>query len=64
MRTLMINDGDINPAKLEAVLHYDGMPITAAFIADSIAGKLQKLVPNNQFVDASSSTLPSKKGAK
>ncbi len=68
MRTLMINEGDINPVKLDTVLHYNGMPITATFIADSIAEKLQNLIPNNQFVDTTpgtnSSTTPSKKGAK
>jgi len=64
MRMLIINEGDINPAKLDAVLHYNGMPITATFIVDSIAGKLQKMIPNNQFVDTAPNATPSKKGAK
>jgi len=48
MRTLMINEGDIDPGKLDAVLYYAGMPITATFIADTIIGKLQKLIPGSQ----------------
>ncbi|MCC7267790.1 MAG: 2-oxoacid:acceptor oxidoreductase subunit alpha, partial [Caulobacteraceae bacterium] len=37
LRTLIINEGDIDPARLEPVLHYDGTPITARFIAAEIA---------------------------
>ena len=37
LRTLLINEGDIDPARLEPVLHYDGTPITARFIAAEIA---------------------------
>ncbi len=36
LRTLLINEGDIDPKKLARVLHYDGSPITARFIADAI----------------------------
>lgn len=36
MRTLLINELDINPSKLKKVLNYDGMPITADFIASTI----------------------------
>ena len=39
LRTLVMNEGGIDPAKLVAVLHYDGTPITARFIAGQI-GKL------------------------
>ena len=37
LRTLLINEDELNPAKLRRVLHYDGTPITARFIADAIA---------------------------
>ncbi len=37
LRTLLVNEFDIDPARLVAVLHYDGTPITARFIADAIA---------------------------
>ena len=36
MRTLLINELDIDPARLVPVLHYDGTPITARFITDAI----------------------------
>lgn len=35
-RTLLINEGDIDPSRLTAVLHYDGTPITARFIAGAV----------------------------
>jgi 2-oxoglutarate ferredoxin oxidoreductase subunit alpha len=42
LRSLLINDGEITPAKLTRVLHYDGTPITARFIAGRIAAELGK----------------------
>ena len=47
MRTLLVNELDIHPAKLTRVLHYDGTPITARFIADAIAENVdsRKIVP-------------------
>jgi len=36
MRTLLINELEPNPAKLVALTHYDGMPITARFIEESV----------------------------
>ena len=36
MHTLLVNELDINPARLVRVLHYDGTPITARFIANAI----------------------------
>jgi len=36
LRTLLVNEGEIDPAKLVPVLHYDGTPITARFIAGEI----------------------------
>jgi len=37
LRTLLINEGEVDPAKLAPILHYDGTPITARFIVDHIA---------------------------
>ena len=47
LRTLLVNEGEIDPRKLVRVLHYDGTPITARFIADAIADKVDdlKIVP-------------------
>ncbi len=39
LRSLLVNEFGIDPARLIAVLHYDGTPITARFIADAIAGR-------------------------
>jgi 2-oxoglutarate ferredoxin oxidoreductase subunit alpha len=36
LRTLLINEGDIDPRRLVRVAHYDGTPITARLIADAI----------------------------
>jgi 2-oxoglutarate ferredoxin oxidoreductase subunit alpha len=40
LRTLLINECSINPAKVVPVLHYDGSPITARFILSQIADRL------------------------
>jgi 2-oxoglutarate ferredoxin oxidoreductase subunit alpha len=40
LRTLLVAECGINPAKLVAVLHYDGSPITARFILSQIADRL------------------------
>ncbi len=40
LRTLLVNEGEIDPAKLVPVLHYDGTPITARFIAEQIGQML------------------------
>ena len=41
LRTLLTTEQEVNPAKLEAVLHYDGTPITARFIIDAIGTHLR-----------------------
>jgi 2-oxoglutarate ferredoxin oxidoreductase subunit alpha len=43
LRTLVMNEGGIAPARLIPVLHYDGTPITARFIHAAIAEKLPSL---------------------
>jgi 2-oxoglutarate ferredoxin oxidoreductase subunit alpha len=40
IRMLLINECEIDPARLVKIVHYDGTPITARFIADAIAGAL------------------------
>ena len=52
LRTLLINEGEIDPAKLTRVLHYDGTPITARFIAGAVAGTagVQNVVPLRKAV--------------
>ena len=42
LRTLLINEGQIDPARLPAVLHYDGTPITARFIVSAISRLLDE----------------------
>ena len=43
LRGMLILEGNLNAAKLQPVLHYDGTPITARFIAGAIAGSLGSL---------------------
>ena len=43
MRTMLINELEIDPAKLMRVLHYDGTPITARFIISTIRASLPVL---------------------
>ena len=52
MRTLLVNELDIDPAKLVRVLHYDGTPITARLIVDAIADRVSdlKIVPFRKAV--------------
>jgi 2-oxoglutarate ferredoxin oxidoreductase subunit alpha len=47
MRTLLVNDLQVDPARLLAVLHYDGTPVTARFIAAAIRERAHamKVVP-------------------
>jgi 2-oxoglutarate ferredoxin oxidoreductase subunit alpha len=43
MRTLLVNELGIDPARLVPVLHYDGTPVTARFIAHAIGDHLGAL---------------------
>ena len=36
-RSMLINEGDLDSARVVAVLHYDGTPITARFIIAAIS---------------------------
>ena len=44
LRSLVINEGGVDPAKLIAVLNYDGAPITARFITGEIAARMDAAV--------------------
>ena len=41
LRSLLVNEFELDPARLVAVLHYDGTPITARFIAGAIAERVR-----------------------
>ena len=49
IRTLLMSECGIDPAKLVPVLHYDGTPITAKFVADAI-GEEAAVVPFRKAV--------------
>ncbi|HEX6860582.1 MAG TPA: 2-oxoacid:acceptor oxidoreductase subunit alpha [Caulobacteraceae bacterium] len=40
LRALLINEGGVDPARLIKVLHYDGTPITARFIAGELSARM------------------------
>jgi 2-oxoglutarate ferredoxin oxidoreductase subunit alpha len=44
LRMMLINEQEIDPARLMPILHYDGTPITARFI---IAAILQRMRATN-----------------
>ncbi len=44
LRSLLVNELEIDPKKLGKVLHYDGTPISARFIAGAIADRIEKAV--------------------
>ena len=43
MRSMLVNELEIDPARLVPVLHYDGTPITARFIAGAVRKSLAQL---------------------
>lgn len=43
MRSLLVNELDVDPARLIRILHYDGNPITARAITSSIADEIKHL---------------------
>ena len=42
LRTLLLDTGRVDAARIVPVLHYDGTPITANFIAGDIARRMQE----------------------
>ncbi len=45
LRTLIVTEGGVDPAKLCPVLHFDGAPITARFLIETIGTKLAQRNP-------------------
>src|SRR3954453_10529732 len=43
LRSMIVNECDIDPVRLVPILHFDGTPITARFIANAIGEHLDKL---------------------
>jgi 2-oxoglutarate ferredoxin oxidoreductase subunit alpha len=43
LRTLLVNELELDPARLVPILHYDGTPITARFIAATVAEQARQL---------------------
>jgi 2-oxoglutarate ferredoxin oxidoreductase subunit alpha len=41
LKSLLVNEGGVHPARLVSVCHYDGTPITARFIIKEITEKLK-----------------------
>jgi len=52
LRSMLVNEFDIDPARLVPVLHYDGTPITARFIAGAIARHAHGARANPQPAEA------------
>jgi 2-oxoglutarate ferredoxin oxidoreductase subunit alpha len=48
MHSMLVNELDINPAQMVRVLHYDGTPITARFIANAIRESALKTATQKQ----------------
>ena len=48
MRTLLVNELEIDPKKLKKVLNFDGTPITADFILNQVMSQLPKSYLNNR----------------
>ena len=42
LRTLLLVDGEADPAKLVSLLHYNGMPLNAGFVVDKVLEELSK----------------------
>jgi 2-oxoglutarate ferredoxin oxidoreductase subunit alpha len=37
LKTLLVNEGKVNPTRLLSILHYDGTPITARYIVEQVS---------------------------
>ena len=51
LRTLIVTEGNIDPARLTAVLHYDGAPITARFLIDAIGARMTARNPVREMAE-------------
>ena len=50
LRSMLVNELEINPAKLKRVLHFDGTPITARFITQAITDHVHDAVVTPQEI--------------
>ena len=52
LRTMLINECEINPRKLKPLLCFDGLPVTARWIVDGIIGneKTNNVIPLSKEV--------------
>jgi 2-oxoglutarate ferredoxin oxidoreductase subunit alpha len=50
LRSLIVNECGIDPVRLVPILHYDGTPITARFIAKSIGDHIEQLTVKSMKV--------------
>ncbi|HSG89579.1 MAG TPA: 2-oxoacid:acceptor oxidoreductase subunit alpha [Pseudomonadales bacterium] len=41
LRSLLVNEGEIDPARLVPVLHYDGLPLAAVDVVAAVAGRYE-----------------------
>ena len=41
LRMMIVNEQEVDPAKLEPILHYDGTPITARFIIEAMSERVR-----------------------
>jgi len=51
LRSMIMIEGGINPARLTSILHYDGTPITARFLFDAIGKRLDARQAVRQITD-------------
>ena len=52
LRSMLVNEFGIDPARIVPILHYDGTPITARFITAAIARQMRVLSPHLHPVEA------------
>ncbi len=52
LRSMLVNEFGIDPARIVPILHYDGTPITARFITAAIARQMHVLSPHLHPVEA------------
>jgi len=66
MHTMLVNELGIDPARLRPVLHYDGTPITARFIAGAIAEQLAagNVLPLERPAASTQAALPARAQSK
>jgi 2-oxoglutarate ferredoxin oxidoreductase subunit alpha len=48
LKSLLVNELQVDPNRLPSVLHYDGTPITARFIIKDITAQLERLTPSRK----------------